>query len=120
MVIPPFQKNGEPQLQQMLETMERIVTKLKIEPRHHDCPVVDSLLQVHNNLHRIKTQQEEQIEDLREVAEITYKLLQRQSIHWQMHSDTQVVSKMKKRKTKFHEPNVDDMVEGNKQITPEQ
>ena len=43
MLVPKYKQGSEGNLHNMLDTMQRIVTKLKIEPRHHDCKPVDSM-----------------------------------------------------------------------------
>lgn len=61
MLVAPYQKKSEAQLQNMLETMQEIVKKLKTEPLHHDLKAVDCASQMYTNLFKIKSQQEVQI-----------------------------------------------------------
>lgn len=58
MLLAPYQKKSEAQLENMLETMQEIVKKLKVEPLHHDLKAVDCPSQMYTNLYKIKTQQE--------------------------------------------------------------
>lgn len=54
------------------------------------------------------------------MADITHQLMQRQSVHWQMHSVVAMTNKMRRRRTTFNQASIKDIVDGVKMITPEQ
>lgn len=69
----------------MVESIQDIIRKVKVQPEHNPHPAVDSLAQMNSNLKLISADQEQQMEDLLELTEVLQHLIKRQSLNWVLH-----------------------------------